>query len=322
VSGRPLTFSLLQMPHAPDRWRTVLSAAEDAGRAGLSVTAQVCSRPVGVLIGLELSTNPFSFCPSYRQIAQLPFAERLVAMRDPQLRKAIISEYPAKSWEPIAGLMGIPDKMFLLTEAVNYEPKSEDNVVEAARRHDIPIAHYLYDLMIEGDGRNILYIPAANYVDGKMDAIETMLRSKVTVPGLGDGGAHCGSVCDASLTTYRLLRWADEAQGPFSLPAVVKALTVDSAAAVELNDRGRIAVGLRGDLNVIDMDRLSLGRPGVVYDLPSGGGRLDQRAEGYVATIVAGQVTYRNGEATGALPGRLVRGTRPDGRRAAVPHIR
>ena len=163
------------------------------------------------------------------------------------------------------------------------------------------------------DGATIIYIPAANYVDGSIAAVETMLHSSVTVPGLGDGGAHCGAICDASLPTYMLLRWTGESDGRFSLQQTIKALTADSAAAVELNDRGRIAMGLKGDLNVIDIDALTIERPKIVYDLPTGCGRLDQKATGYVATIVSGVPTYRNGVATGHLPGRLVRGTRPAG---------
>jgi N-acyl-D-aspartate/D-glutamate deacylase len=310
-SGRRMTFTLLQMSHAPNRWRTVLTAAERASAEGVPITAQACGRPVGVLAGLELSVNPFTFCPAYSEIVGLPFEERLSALRDPALRDRLIAEYPCSSWEPVAALLTQPESMYRLSEDLNYEPKAEQSIAAQAERQGVPVARLLYDLLIEDDGRGLFYMPGANFVDNDISAVENMMRSDVVVPGLGDGGAHCGFICDASLPTYNLLRWAGVGWGKLTLPGMIRSLTADCARAVELNDRGRVAPGMRADLNVIDLDRLALGRPHMIYDLPSGGGRLQQEARGYVATIVAGVVTYREGEATGALPGRLVRGTRP-----------
>ncbi len=309
-SGRRMTFSLLQMGNAPDRWRTVLSAAEQASAEGVAVTAQVCGRPVGLLAGLELSVNPFTFCPAYREIADLPFAERLTALRDPARRDRLVGEYPCASWEPVAAALMRPEQIFRLTEDLDYEPAGDDSIAAQAERLGIPAARLLHDVLVEGEGRGLFYIPAANFVGNDIGAVDTMMRSAVTVPGLGDGGAHCGSICDASLPTYNLLRWTGEGEGKLTLAGMVRSLTADCAHAVDLNDRGRIAPGLRGDLNVIDLARLALRRPHMIYDLPTGGGRLTQEAQGYVATIVAGEVTYREGEPTGALPGRLVRGNR------------
>jgi N-acyl-D-amino-acid deacylase len=313
-NDRRLTFSLLQSMDGPERWKHVLADAEQAQAEGVRVTAQVCGRPVGVLCGLALTTNPFTFCPSYKAIADLPLAERVERMRDLAVRSAITSEYPAKSWEPISNVMGMPDIMYRLTDELNYEPVSKDSLGALARSEGRPVADYVYDALLEDEGKAVLYVPAANYCDGDTKAIERMLSSTVTVPGLGDGGAHCGAICDASLPTYLLTRWTGEAAGPFSLPQMIKALTTDCAAAVDLNDRGRLEAGLKADINVIDIDNLTLKRPEMVYDLPMGSGRLNQKSTGYVATIVSGKITYRNGEATGALPGRLVRGTRPDGK--------
>ncbi|WP_157219421.1 N-acyl-D-amino-acid deacylase family protein [Flavisphingomonas formosensis] len=310
-SGRRMTFSLLQMRPTPDRWRTVLAAAEQARAEGMAVTAQVCGRPVGLLAGLELSVNPFSFCPAYREIADLPFEERLAALREPARRAAITGQYPCRSWEPVAAALTAPEFIFELTDRLDYEPRPDDSMASQAARRGAPAAEHMFDRMVSGDGRHIFYIPAANFVGNSIEAVETMMRSDVTVPGLGDGGAHCGSICDASLPTYNLLRWTGEEAGKLSLAGMIRSLSWDCARAVDLNDRGRIAVGLRADLNVIDLDRLSLGRPHMIYDLPIGGGRLTQEARGFVATIVNGEVTYREGVATGRLPGRLVRGTRP-----------
>jgi N-acyl-D-aspartate/D-glutamate deacylase len=312
TSGRPMTFSLLQLPDSPDRWRGVLADAEKAAAAGKSVTPQVCGRPVGVLAGLELSTNPFTFCPGYKDIADLPLAQRLERMRDPALRARIVAEYPTLSWEPISRPMAAPHVMYPLTEDVDYEPRSDCNMEALARQAGVPVGEYLYDYILQDDGKAIIYIPFANFCDGTLSAVEGMLRSDITIPGLGDGGAHCGAICDASLPTYLLMRWTGETEGPLSLPQMIRSLTLDSARTVGLHDRGRIAVGFKADVNVIDIDNLRLKRPHIVYDLPKGRGRLDQEAEGYTATIVSGTIASRRGVATSALPGRLVRGAQDD----------
>ena len=311
---RRLTFSLMQMPDAPKKWRQILTDAEKAAAEGMPITAQICGRPVGVLSGLELSTNPFTFCPSYKAIADLPHKERMAQMCDPALRAQITAEYPTTSWEPISNAMATPHVMFPVAEELEYMPPLSENMAALADRAGVTVAEYLYDYLMQNDGAAIIYQPFLNYCDGNTEVIEAMLKSTVTVPGLGDGGAHCSAICDASLPTYLLQRWTGEAEGPLSLPQIVKALTSDCARAVDLNDRGRLAEGMKADINVIDIDNIDLKRPEMVYDLPLGGGRLNQKSTGYVATIVSGTITYRNGIATGALPGRLVRGTRPDGK--------
>lgn len=313
-TGVRMSFSLMQFPHCPDRWRQVLALTEQANDNGLTMKAQVFVRPVGANIGLNLSFNFFSFSPSYIEIADLPLAERIERMRDPELRRRIIAEYPTPSLEAIAGALANLDNIFLMDEIPDYEPALSDSIGARARALGVAPAEHAYDLLIANEGRNIFYIPAANFVGGTTEAVSAMLNHPHTLIGLGDGGAHVGIICDASWPTYSLRRWvgkdgdADGGEGAMSLARMVEKMTSANARAVNLHDRGVVAEGYRADLNIIDLDALKLYRPEMVYDLPDGGGRLHQRSAGYVATIVHGEVTYRNGEPTGRLPGRLVRG--------------
>jgi N-acyl-D-aspartate/D-glutamate deacylase len=305
-SGRPLSLSLMQVPKAPKRWEYLLGRIEKASNAGLPIKGQVCGRPIGVIMGLELKYHPFWLCPSYLSVADLALPERLVALRNPHLRSRLIAEYSMMEESP--NLRSL-DRAFLMDEVPDYEPKLIDSIAARAERAGKVPAEFAYDLLVEGDGRNVFYVPAMNYVDGTIDAVETMLRHKDTILGLGDGGAHCRIICDASMTTYMLTRWVKGREDPArALPAVIRALTATTAAAVGLEDRGMLTCGYKADLNLIDLDALKLHRPEIVYDLPAGGGRLHQRTGGIAATIVSGTVTYRAGEATGELPGRLVRG--------------
>ena len=309
TSGRPLSLSLMQVQREPDRWRYLLERIEQANQRQLEIRAQVCGRPVGVLTGLELSFNTFSFCPSYKAISALPLAERVAAMRNPELRAKIISEYPVLSWEPMAPTLTYLDRLYVMDEYPEYEPRPEKSIAAQAAARGVAPAELAYDLLLQEEGKTIFYIPIANWAFNRIDEAEIMLKHPNTILGLGDGGAHCGLICDASLTTHMLTRWVNNNdKRTMPLQDAVRALTSSTTGAVKLADRGIIAPGMRADLNVIDLDRLRLHRPEMVYDLPKGGGRLHQRADGYDATIVAGEVTYRNGVATGALPGRLVRG--------------
>jgi N-acyl-D-aspartate/D-glutamate deacylase len=311
-SGRPLSFSLFQFSSEPQRWKMLLNWLEDATRDGLSMKAQVCGRPVGILLGLELSFNPFFFSPSYQEIAALPFAQRVEALRNPERKRRIISEFPTPSNQTIARQLTKFDSLFVLEDPVEYEPPLSQSLAAKARQAGQDVADFVYNTLLEQDGKRILYVPAANFHEGKADAALEMVRHKDTILGLGDGGAHCGIICDASLPTYMLARWArnDGAgnAGAIPLPEVVRSLTSKPAAAVGLHDRGFLRPGYRADLNVIDFDRLRLRAPEMFYDLPNGSGRLGQRVDGIDATIVNGVTTYRLGEFTGQLPGRLVRG--------------
>lgn len=309
TTGRPLSFTLAQSPLAPDAWRALLNALEEAVAAGLPIKAQVAARPVGVLLGLELTLNPFSHHPSYREIAGRPLAERVARLEDPKFRAELLAEAPD------AGARGFAeafDRMHLLADPPDYEPPAATTVAAVAAARGAPAALVALDHMLENGGRGMLYIPFLNYAEGSLDAVREMIVHPHTIPGLSDGGAHVGMICDGSFPTTLLTHWTrDRTRGArIDLASVVRMQSRDTARALGLHDRGEIRVGWRADLNVIDYDRLALHAPMVIRDLPAGGRRLMQGASGYEATLVAGQITYRAGEATGALPGRLVRGTR------------
>jgi N-acyl-D-aspartate/D-glutamate deacylase len=311
ASRRPLSFSLLQSPLDREGWQTLLNELEAATAAGLPMKAQVCGRPVGLLFGLELTLNPFSLHPTYREIASLPLAERVARLRDPEVRARLLSEEPADTaWRR---RLSAWDRYVPVAASPNYEPSPGDSIAAEAQRRGIPVEEAALDHMLSNEGRGMLYLPFLNYTDGSLAPAHAMLLHKDCISGLSDGGAHVGMICDGSFPTSMLTHWTrDRTRGPkLSIEHVVKMQARDTAAALGLCDRGRIEVGFRADLNVIDYDKLFLHAPEVAYDLPAGGRRLMQRADGYVATIVAGEITYRNGTPTGALPGRLVRGAQP-----------
>ncbi|WP_316238076.1 N-acyl-D-amino-acid deacylase family protein [Bradyrhizobium sp. SZCCHNR1015] len=307
----PISFSVTQNDRAPQRWRQTLAEINAAAARGLSVTAQIAARPVGLLLGLELSRNPLQTHPSYQAIAHLPLAERVTRMRDPQVRAAILSEQASATDDPLFFKPNY-DKMYLLGDPPDYEQPPERSLGAQARARGCRPEELAYDAMLTDGGRGMLYVPFLNYSDGNLDATYEMLRDPRSVPGLSDGGAHCGIICDASFPTYLLTHWTrDRKRGDrLSIPFVVAAQSRKTALSVGLDDRGLIAPGYKADVNVIDYDRLHLHPPKVHYDLPVGGRRLMQEVDGYDATIVSGVVTRRHGEATGARPGRLVRGAR------------
>ncbi|MBU4436010.1 MAG: amidohydrolase family protein [Alphaproteobacteria bacterium] len=309
-SRRPLSFSLVQSPKSPDGWKAMLAGLQAAADAGLPIKAQVCGRPVGVLFGLELTLNPFSQSPVFADIAGLPLAERVAALRDPDFRARLLAE-KSDPKGPFAGsALRAWDNLFPMDEVPDYEPTADQTVAALAAASGRDPAEVALDAMLRNDGRGMLYHPFLNYADGSLDPSFAMLSHKDTVPGLSDGGAHVGMICDGSFPTSNLVHWTRErTRGPrIPLATMVAMQTRDTALTVGLRDRGLIAPGYRADLNVIDYEGLRLDAPRVAYDLPAGGRRLTQKAYGYVATIVGGVVTYRDGEPTGALPGRLVRG--------------
>ena len=309
VSGRPMTTTVLERDSKPREWSQLLGMISDANAAGLPMTAMVLTRPTGILLGFEISQNPFVDCPSWTEVGNLPFAARLSALRDPSLRARLLNETPRDP--ELAKRLRQWDRIFPLGDPPDYEPPAERSIGAEARRAGIDPAALAYDRLLENDGHTILYRPLSNYAHGTLDTVREMMAHPNTLIGLGDGGAHVSILCDASAMTYGLTHWTrDRASGRFPLEWMVRRLTSDNARALGLNDRGVIAPGLKADLNVIDYARLRLRSPEVVYDLPAGGRRLMQHADGYVATILSGEVVRREGVATGRLPGRLLRGAR------------
>jgi N-acyl-D-aspartate/D-glutamate deacylase len=305
-SGRPISISLTQVPFAPQQYKTLLDNITEANEAGVVVRAQVAPRAVGLLLGLQASMNPFLGNPAYMEIASLPLAERVVAMRDSTRREAILAAAEGHN-----GIFGF-ERIFDLGDPPNYEPSAEDSLAAQAARAGRTPQEMAYDFMLGDDGKALLYTPFLNYADGNLDAAREMLAHPYTVPGLGDGGAHVGTICDASFITTLLTHWGrDRKDGRFGLPYLVQQHCRDTARTVGLYDRGVLAPGYRADVNVIDFDNLRLERPEIHHDLPAGGRRLLQGVRGYKHTVVAGVETYRDGEATGALPGKLVRGAQP-----------
>lgn len=308
-SGRPLSFSLAQGGSWADGWKGLLAMIEGANRDGLPIKGQVAPRPIGLLLGLQGTLNPFIAHEAFAAIKDKPLAEKVRIMRDPAFRARIMAENDARQTHPLARRVMQFDQIYPLGNPPNYEPPRETAISEQAERLGRDPAELAYNMLLEDEGRAFLFSPFANYTNYNLDCCGEMIAHPDTVMGLGDGGAHVGIISDASYTTYLLTHWGrDRGHGRFEIPYLVKRQTSDTARAVGLMDRGVIALGMKADINVINFDKLRVNAPKMAFDLPAGGKRLLQGADGYVATIVSGNVIYRDGKETGALPGKLVRG--------------
>jgi N-acyl-D-aspartate/D-glutamate deacylase len=309
-SGRPLSFSLVQSPFEPDGFRSVLARVDRARDDGLAITAQVATRAIGLLFGLPCTLHPFMNNPVFAEIAGLPVAEQARAMADEGFKARLLEADAGDKVRKLGGgLIHRFEAMYELGDPPDYEPDPDDSIAARAARAGCDPVEFAYDLIAAGAGDTLLYLPALNFAGGHLDAVGEMLRHAHTVPGLGDGGAHVGTISDGSFPTTLLAHWGrDRAEGRIDLPFLIERQCRETARTVGLFDRGVLAPGYRADLNVIDFERLRPRRPEVHFDLPAGGRRLLQRADGYVHTVVAGQEIMRDGAPTGAFPGRLIRG--------------
>lgn len=310
-SGRPLSLSVMQWHQAPEKWRTIMEWARQCSADGMTVRGQVSARPVGMMLGFQSSYHPFVYTPTFKSLAQLAPADRLQALHNPDVRARIVGETPEPSDFPGETLIRQWQLMYPLGEDPNYEPAADTTIAAQAERAGVNPAEIAYDAMLEQDGQAVLMLPSVNYAYGSLDAAREMITHDNAVYGLGDGGAHLGFLCDASLPTFMLQYWGRDRKGErLPVEQIVRGLAYDTAQTIGLGDRGLLRAGYKADVNVIDFDGLHLGPPRVSYDLPAGGRRMTQAATGYAATIVNGVTIQRDGMPTGALPGRLVRGAR------------
>ncbi len=323
--GRPGSMSLMERDFAPDDWKNIISRTEELNADGLDISFQVAPRAIGAINGLNCTFHPIMAFPSYIRIADKPLAERVEILRDADFKAQLLSETPVQlsgddsPVPPLVDMMiatfpQLSEKVFPMNRhegSVDYEPSSEASIAGLARDAGVSVWEMAYDLLLEDDGHALFYFPVYNYTHMNYDNVLTMMRHPKALPGLSDGGAHVGTICDASFPTYLLAHWTRDrlkkGKPGIALSRAVQMLTANAADYLGLSDRGRLAVGQKADLNVINYDDLSLGVPVMVKDLPAGGQRLLQPVTGYVATFVNGERVIANDQVTEARPGRLVR---------------
>jgi N-acyl-D-aspartate/D-glutamate deacylase len=310
TSGRPLSFTVQQTDEAPDRYAHIFDRVAAMVADGLDVKCQVAPRPIGVIQGLEATLNPFLFCPEWRRIGALPLGLKVAELGKPEVRALLLAQHGQIRPEGFGTQIAHGfDRMFRVSDPVDYEPTADRSIAAEAGRAGVSPAELMLDILREDEGRRLLYMPLINYARGSLADCFAMMTAPNTLYGLSDGGAHCGTICDASFPTSTLAIWARGNRAGSRIPVeeLVHGLTQRNAAHVGWTDRGVVAPGMRADLNILDMDALAVPPPELVRDLPAGGGRLLQRPRGIVLTICRGEVTFEAGAPTGALPGRLVR---------------
>jgi N-acyl-D-aspartate/D-glutamate deacylase len=318
AAGRPMTLTTLERLGDPDQWLRVAGRVEKARAAGLDMRMQVAPRGVGILNGLRTTLNLFIAKPTYRAIRHLPHDQLVAELRKPEVREKILTEpfikvseidksAPPQIDQAVAGLEFVSARFYELGDPPNYEPKPEDSIYARAKARGVSVLEEIYDVMLKDNGEGLIYFPIFNYMQGSLETTAKMIRHPAAHMGLGDGGAHVGTISDAAWTTFFLQHWTTRAEGAITLERAIQLLTSVSADFMGLKDRGRIAVGQAADINVIDRANLRLHRPYIAYDLPAGGRRLLQKATGYVMTTVAGTPIVENDTPTTATPGKLLR---------------
>lgn len=318
AAGRPMTLTTLERLGDPDQWLRVAGRVEKARAAGLDMRMQVAPRGVGILNGLRTTLNLFIAKPTYRAIRHLPHDQLVAELRKPEVREKILTEpfikvseidksAPPQIDQAVAGLEFVSARFYELGDPPNYEPKPEDSIYARAKARGVSVLEEIYDVMLKHNGEGLIYFPIFNYMQGSLETTAKMIRHPAAHMGLGDGGAHVGTISDAAWTTFFLQHWTTRAEGAITLERAIQLLTSVSADFMGLKDRGRIAVGQAADINVIDRANLRLHRPYIAYDLPAGGKRLLQKATGYVMTTVAGTPIVENDTPTTATPGKLLR---------------
>ena len=310
----PVAFALVQTDQTPDTWKRLLAALDETHRQNVPLYGAVAGRPAGILMAWLGSTHPFMAHPLWQQIAPLPWDEKLARLRDPAVRAQLTDmdalAGAARHDSRMAYLTQSFHKMYALGAEPDYEPPQERSVAAIAQREGRTPLEVVYDMLMDLDGKGIVYFPSFNYAYNDLSQLHAELQHPRTMMSLADGGAHCGYICDVSMPTYMLTHWArDRSRGPtLPLELMVQRQTRDTARIYGLEDRGLLRPGYLADINIIDFDRLRIPPPHVAFDLPAGGRRLVQTAEGYRATLKAGETIMENGERTGALPGKLMRG--------------
>ena len=309
-SGRPISITVEQMDQRPDWWHQLLDGIEAAQNKGINMYGQVPPRATGINMGLEVTLNPFTFYPSFYDLSKKSLEEKVATMRDPKFKKKVLSEQPVSIGNPLVEeITQSFNKMFRLGDPANYEPDPDSSFEAIAKKQNISPQEVAYDCLLEKEGKALIYHPLFNYLPGNLDFVEKMLNHPYSISGLGDAGAHCGAISDASFPTTLIQHWGrDRTRGKkIPLEKLISMQTLETSRLLGISDRGVLKEGYKADINVIDFDNLTLHEPEVIHDLPAGGRRLIQKASGYEYTIVSGQIAFKNGEATGALNGRLIR---------------
>ncbi len=311
-TGLPVTFTALQSPIKSMSFDDQLANMRLQNAQGANIVAQISMRGTGLVLGWQASFHPFSLKPSWQAIAELPWDEQFARLSDPSFKAQLLQEESEISPElELLGalLTGGFSMQFEMPEGFNYEPGPEDSIEALAKAAGISAAEYAYDVLMQDEGRGFIYFPLLNYADGNLNFLEPVLASDDCVNSLSDGGAHCGTICDAAAPTFMLQHWVrDRAGHKISLAHAIKRQCYDTSRLYGLEDRGVVAEGFLADLNIIDLEALKLNAPWVAHDLPAGGKRLLQTAEGYRVTIKSGVVTFREGTWQETTPGQLIRG--------------